>query len=94
MPHTDMGAVAPLGVDTVELSHADTQIAFDSRHHDAEVLVHEAVGVTHPVETLADLAKEVEPFVPISIIQFNGLAPVATRSDVVQAAGDFNAQGS
>lgn len=54
------------------------KIAFDSRHNDAEVLVHEAEGVTHSVETLADLSKEVEPFVPISIIQVNGLAPVAT----------------
>jgi len=54
-----MGAVVPRGVDAVELSHTGTQIAFDGFHDDVEVVVHEAVGVAHPVEALADLAKEV-----------------------------------
>lgn len=50
--------------------------------------------MTHPVEMLADLIKEGEPLLAVRIVQVNGLAPVATRGDVVQAAGDFNARGS
>lgn len=61
---------------------------------DVEVVVHEAVGVAYPVKTLADLAEEGEPLLAVSIVQIDRLSPVATRGNVVQSAGEFNAQGA
>ena len=83
-----------LCVGAVELSHASAQIAFDRLHDDVEVVVHEAVGVAYPVEAPADLAKEGEPVLAVSIVQIDGLPPVASRGNVVQSAGEFNSQGS
>ena len=40
------------------------------------------------------MAEEGEPLLAVSIIQIDGLSPVATRGDVVQSAGEFNAQGA
>ncbi|MDO9400190.1 MAG: hypothetical protein Q7T46_01805 [Polaromonas sp.] len=61
---------------------------------DVEVVVHEAVGVAYPIEALADLAEEGEPLLAVSIVQIDRLSPVATRGNVVQSAGEFNAQGA
>ena len=54
---------------------------------DVEVVVLEAVGVAYPVEALADLAEEGQPLLAVSIIQIDGLSPVATRGNRVQSAG-------
>ena len=70
-PDAAMGAVMPLGVDAVDLSHASAQIAFDRLHDDEEVVVHEAVGVAYPVEAPTDLAKEGEPVLAVSIVQID-----------------------
>ena len=83
-----------LCVDAVELSHASAQIALDRLHDDVEVVVHESVGVAYPVEAPADLAKEGEPALAVSIVQIDGPPPVATRGNVVQRAGEFNSQES
>lgn len=50
--------------------------------------------MAYPVEVLADLADEGEPLLAVSIVQIDGLSPVATRGNVVQSAGEFNAQGA
>ena len=83
-----------LCVDAVELSHASAQIAFDRLHDDVEVVVHEAVGVAYPVEAQADLAEEGQLGLAVSIVQIDGLPPVASLGSVVQSAGEFNLQGS
>ena len=56
------------------------------------MVVHEAVGVAYPVEAPADLAKENDPVLAVSIVQIDGLPPVASRGNVVQSAGEFNSQ--
>ena len=61
---------------------------------DVEVVVHEAVGVAYPVKALADLAEEGEPLLTVSIVHIDRLSPVATRGNVVQSAGELNAQGA
>ena len=50
---------------------------------------HLAIGVTHPVEALADLGKRFAPGEAIVIGQKNILAPIAARGDVMKRAGDF-----
>ena len=52
-----MGRIALLGVDTIELAHAFGEITFDGFYHQVIVVVHLAVGVTHPVEPSAHLAE-------------------------------------
>jgi len=43
---------------------------------------------------MADLPKQSEPMVAVSIRQVNHLTPITSRGDVEQAAGDLDAQGS
>lgn len=55
MPCAAMRAVVPLGVGVIEMTYADAQIALHRFHHDVKVVVHQTIGVAHPVEVLADL---------------------------------------
>ena len=50
---------------------------------------HLAIGVTHPVEALAELGKRIEPGYAIVVGQKNVLAPLAARGDVIKGAGEF-----
>jgi hypothetical protein len=45
--------------------------------------------MAHPVEPLADLTEHVQPCQPVGVRQIDVLAPIATRGDVVEAAGEF-----
>jgi len=55
------------------------------------VVVHQAVGVAHPVEAPTDITQQSEPLLAVCIVKLDGLAPVTARGNVEQAARDFNA---
>jgi len=56
-----------------------------------KVVVHQAVGVAHPVEAPTDITQQSEPLLAVCIVKLDGLAPVTARGNVEQAARDFNA---
>lgn len=84
-----MRSVVPLGVNTIELAHARAQVAIDRLDDDVKVVVHQAIRVAQPVVTHTNLAQQVQPALTICIVQVNVFAPVATRGDVIQRAGEF-----
>ena len=90
VPYAFMAAVDRLRVHAVKLAHAQGEIAFDCFNHDVVVIRHLAPGVAHPIEASANLAERLKPCTPISVIEINVLAPVTTRSDVVQASSQFD----
>ena len=91
MPDVTMGVVVPLCVDAVELAHASAQSAIDGLHDDVEVVVHQAVGVAHPVVALADLPEQAEPPVTVLVREVDRLSPIPPCGDVEQPARDFDA---
>ena len=50
---------------------------------------HLAPGMAHPVEALAELAEDFKPADSIGVGQIDTFAPIATRGDVVDTAGEF-----
>jgi len=58
------------------------------------VVAHQAIRVHDPVETGANLLEHSHPFRTIDVIRIDILAPITTRSDVVQRAGEFDSKGA
>jgi hypothetical protein len=50
---------------------------------------HLAPSMTSPVESFADLSKDFQPQQSILIIDIDIFTPVATRSNMIDAAGEF-----
>ena len=77
-----------------ELVHALGEIRVRGFHQQAVVIPHLALGVHDPVEALADLGQDLQPRLPILILQIDGLPPVSARGDMVERAGKLDPQGS
>jgi hypothetical protein len=76
------------------MAHAARQIAFDGLDHDMVVVIHQAPGVAHPVEAGTGIGEDVQPKQAVGIVVVDVFTAVATRGDVVESAGKFNAQRS
>jgi hypothetical protein len=53
------------------------------------VIGHLTIGVTYPIEALADFGKCFKPRDAILVRKKNVLTPVTTRGNVVKSAGKF-----
>ena len=53
------------------------------------MMSHLTIGVTDPVNALADLGKRFEPGKAMVVGQKNILASIAARGDVIKRAGEF-----
>jgi hypothetical protein len=78
-----MYTVEALRINTVELPHPLCQIGFRRFDQEVVVIAHLAPGVTHPIETLANLGKNLQPNLAVSVRQVNIFPPVSPRGDVV-----------
>jgi hypothetical protein len=87
-------AVVDLRVDAVELLHKAGKIATAGVDDQMVMVVHQAVGQYHRIETLRCLCDHIEESVAILVIVKDGFAPVATRGDVVNSAGEFDSEGT
>jgi hypothetical protein len=87
-----MASARGLRVNTAQMPHSLREIAFDRLDHG--VVDHQAVGVTGPVVALHHLCQNTQEALPIFVVCEDRLAPVATRGDVIQGAGRFDARGS
>jgi hypothetical protein len=91
MSDPTMAAIDALRKDAVELAHACGKVSFDRLHHEMVVVAHQAVGVTRPIEALADRTQDVQPGNAILVARVDVLPSVTTRRDVVQTSGKFDA---
>ena len=58
------------------------------------MVVHQAPGMAKPIELLDRLRQRLQKDSPILVILENGFTPVATRGDVIQGVGEFDADGA
>ena len=84
MPHTMMPAIKPLGVGSVEASHALAQIGLWGFHDQMVVIVHQTVHITAPVLLINFLRQQPEELLPISVIKKEGLLGVPAGGKVVE----------
>jgi len=70
-------AVVGLGVNAVELSHADRELAVGSLDDQMVVVIHQAVGVADPMIAVADALKPIEEERAIAVVFEDGAPGVA-----------------
>ncbi len=89
MPHQAVATIKTLRIDAVQLPHALGQMAID-RFHDQVIMVgHLAIRMHHPVEAGADMPQDFQPCRSVLIIQIDVLAPVSSRSHMIEGARKF-----
>ena len=89
MANPPVNAVEALRIHAVELAHAASEIGFGRFDQEMIVIGHLTPGVADPVEALADLAEDFKPADSIGVGQIDTFAPIATRGDMINAAGKF-----
>jgi hypothetical protein len=92
MPHDAVQAIEVLGVQTIEVPHPGGEVAVWRFHHQMVVIAHQAIGMHHLIEALADNPKHLQPVQAVIVIKIDILTPIPTRGDVIQRAGKLNPQ--
>ena len=87
-----MPFVKKLGVDAVELSHAEREVSIGRFDQKMVVVGHEAVGVAQPVITLVDVLKGVEEVLAVLVVFEDGLLFVAAGGNMIYGTWVFYAK--
>ena len=76
-----------LGVDTVQLSHTEGEIAVRGLDEEVIVIGHEAVGVTEPVVAFVDVLESVQKVLAVLVISKDWFLLIPTGSYMIDCAG-------
>ena len=58
------------------------------------MVAHQAIGVDHPVESINRFGQHLQKQRPVGVVPIDILPPVTTRSDVIKAVREFEAEGA
>jgi len=87
-----MPAIERLGIDAVDVAHQQGEIGLPGVEHEVVMVVHQAIGQGLGIEARQRLRDDFKKRVAVLIIDKDRLAPVAARGDVIDGAGEFDAQ--
>jgi hypothetical protein len=87
-----MAAVEGPGVDPVDMAHQRRKIALPGVQHEVVVVAHQAIRQQLRVEPRQPLGHHRQQPRSVCVVDKDVLAPVATRSDVIQRPREFDAQ--
>jgi len=91
MPVLVMFPIVCLGVDAVKMAHTGGKVPFRGFDEEVIVVIHQAVGVTEPVEAFYRLAEDGEEKMAVVVI-FEDVRPcVAARGNVIDSTREFYA---
>jgi hypothetical protein len=68
VPNSLVPTIETLGVYPVQMSHTSGEICIDGLHHKVVVILHEAIGVAEPVETVHGLVQKHEKSISVPVI--------------------------
>jgi len=94
MPDFRVPTVLRLRVDTVQLSHQSRPVAFTCEQYQVVVVAHQAIGQALRIEAAQGLAQDTEELRAVPVVLVDRLTPITTRGDMVNGAGELDAQGA
>lgn len=86
--------VEALRVDAVEVPHQARQVALARVQHEVVVVAHQAVRQHLGVEAVERMLEHGQVLDAVGVIAVDRLAAVTARGDVVDGAGEFEAEGA
>jgi hypothetical protein len=84
-------AIESLRIDAVKLSHAAREVALHRFRDHMVMVAHLTPGMTDPVMVQTDQTEKFEPEPPVRFIEKKVFTAVATRSHMIESAGEFYA---
>ena len=78
VPGTLVSAIESLRVDPIELSHPVRQVPVNGLDKQMIMVIHQAVGMTEPIESRHHLLKDGEKLFPVFLLcidRFSGISP-------------------
>src|SRR5258708_26934516 len=89
-----MLVIEPPGVRAIEPVHTSGEVGLGCLNDEMEVIGHQDPGGEAQAEAVHDLAEEGEEGLAIGVGAEDGFALVATRGEVIDGAGIFDAKGT
>ncbi len=89
-----MPFIEELGIDTVQLPHAEGQIAVRGLNEKEIVVRHETVAMANPIIAFIKVLEGVQEVFAVCVILEDRLLLVFPRSDMINCAGIFYAEGA
>ena len=92
MPHLGVAPVEGLRVHAIDLPHQQRQVGLVRVLHEVIVVPHQAIGQHLGIKALHRLCHHLQQGTAVRVVHEDRLAPVAARGDVVDRAGEPDAQ--
>jgi hypothetical protein len=94
VPHQAVALIEALGVDTIQMPHQPREIALPRVQDQVVVIAHLAIRQHLSIEALNRLRQHFKMQAPVFVVTVDGLASIAARCDVIDGAGEFQAEGA
>jgi hypothetical protein len=86
--------IESLRVESIQLSHTNTEVAIRSFNENVIVIAHEAVSVTDPIVTYIDPNQSIKKGLAVFVVLENSSPVIAAAGDVINSAWVFYAEGA
>jgi len=87
-----MLSVKKLGIDTVELSHAEGEVGIRCLDQKVVMIVHETVGMAEPVVLPDSRTEDGKELLPICIIHIDLSPRISAGGDMIDSTRVFNSE--
>jgi hypothetical protein len=94
MPHSFVPSVKSLGVNPVELAHAQRKIRLWGLHQQVIVVIHQAVGITEPAVASDNVGESANKQLSICIVQEHFLASIAPGGKMIDSPRILQPKGT
>ena len=94
MPHTTVTTVEALGIDAVQLPHAQRQVALRRFDKQMIVIVHQAIRVTQPAKSHYHFAEADKKQLSVSIIEKYRILRVTAGGNVIGCIWKLKSEGA
>jgi hypothetical protein len=84
--------IESLGVDTVQLPHANRKIPIRCVDQQMVMILHQAVGVAEPIVTKINILKRIQERLSVPIVSENCLSFVPSAGNVIDSTWEFYTQ--
>jgi hypothetical protein len=92
MPGETMPPIKSLRVGAQKPLHPGAQIGARSFHYQMKMIVHQTIGMNLPLGLPTGAPEKLEKKLPVHVISYDCLAPIAPTQDMIDRSRIFNAQ--
>ena len=89
VPGPSLALIESLGIDAIQLPHADRKVSVGCFDKKMIMIIHQAIGMTEPMVTAHTTLKDIQEIFTVMIIPENFFSLIAPARNMIYGSGEF-----